>query len=231
MLLDDCGRNAETKHLPADVKNWNKQAVSKLLEGYFDADGSFNKGNNVQRFVSISYDLILGISELVRMVYRRNVNITIRKPQELGIIEDRVIHQNISYEGRFKLDLPKRSYYEYDEENNIMWVNLLTPSGVVPNELMVYNLTVENSNTYLAEDIMVHNCSAYNWESQGSYNKRATYICPMHKARALINVYYWNKFYRIKGENKRMKNYCPKEWALQIISEEEYEMLNKLAEE
>ena len=74
-------------------------------------------------------------------------------------------------------------------------------------------------------------CSAYNWESQGSYNKRATYICPMHKARALINVYYWNKFYRIKGENKRMKNYCPKEWALEIIPEEEYEMLNKLAEE
>lgn len=33
-------------------------------------------------------------------------------------------------------------------------------------------------------------CSAYNWESQGSYNKRATYICPMHKARALVNVYY-----------------------------------------
>ena len=28
-----------------------------------------------------------------------------------------------------------------------------------------------------------------------------------------------------------MKNYCPKEWALEIISEEEYEMLNKLAEE
>ena len=28
-----------------------------------------------------------------------------------------------------------------------------------------------------------------------------------------------------------MKNYCPKEWALQIISEEEYEMLNKLAED
>ena len=74
-------------------------------------------------------------------------------------------------------------------------------------------------------------CSAYNWESQGSYNKRATYICPMHKARALVNVYYWNLFYRKKGENKRMKNWCPKEWALEIISEEEYEMLNKLAEE
>ena len=74
-------------------------------------------------------------------------------------------------------------------------------------------------------------CTAWNWESQGSYNKRATYICPMHKSRALSNVYYWNKYYRQIGSKKRMKNYCPKEWALQIISEEEYEMLNKLAEE
>lgn len=74
-------------------------------------------------------------------------------------------------------------------------------------------------------------CSAYNWESQGSYDKRATYICPMHKARALVNVYYWNKYYRQIGSKKRMKNYCPKDWALQIISKEEYEMLNRLAEE
>ena len=74
-------------------------------------------------------------------------------------------------------------------------------------------------------------CTAYNWESQGSINKRATYICPMHKARALANVYYWNKYYRQIGSNKRMKNNCPEEWALQIISKEEFDMLNDLAKE
>ena len=51
----------------------------------------------------------------------------------------------------------------------------------------------------------------------------------MHKARALVNVYYWNKYYRQNNMPKRMKNYCPKEWALDIISEEEYNMLNELA--
>lgn len=71
-------------------------------------------------------------------------------------------------------------------------------------------------------------CTAYNWEVTGSYNKRVTYICPMHKARALVNVYYWNKYYRQIGSEKRMKNYCPEEWALQIISKEEYDMLNEL---
>lgn len=74
-------------------------------------------------------------------------------------------------------------------------------------------------------------CTAWNWESQGSINKRATYICPMHKARALANVYYWNKYYRQIGSEKRMKNYCPEDWALQIISKEEFDMLNDLAKE
>lgn len=35
-------------------------------------------------------------------------------------------------------------------------------------------------------------CSAYNYQTFGTANKRATFICPMHKARALANVYYWN---------------------------------------
>lgn len=33
-------------------------------------------------------------------------------------------------------------------------------------------------------------CTAYNYEVFGTINKRATFICPMHKARALANVYY-----------------------------------------
>ena len=38
-------------------------------------------------------------------------------------------------------------------------------------------------------------CSAYNYEIYGTPNKRTTFICPMHKARVLANIYYWNKTY------------------------------------
>jgi radical SAM peptide maturase (CXXX-repeat target family) len=72
-------------------------------------------------------------------------------------------------------------------------------------------------------------CTAYNYEVFGTINKRATFICPMHKARALANVYYWNKYYKLKNIDKVKINYCPKEWALEIIDENEYEMLNNLA--
>jgi hypothetical protein len=36
-------------------------------------------------------------------------------------------------------------------------------------------------------------CSAYNYQVFGTPDSRATYICIMHKARALANIYYWNK--------------------------------------
>lgn len=39
-------------------------------------------------------------------------------------------------------------------------------------------------------------CSAYNYEKFGTLNKRATFICPTHKAFSLVNVYYWNKLYK-----------------------------------
>lgn len=74
-------------------------------------------------------------------------------------------------------------------------------------------------------------CSAYNYQETGTPNKRSTHICVMHKARALANVYYWNKWYRLNEISKRFKMYLPKEEALKIIDEQEYDMLAKLSKE
>ena len=50
----------------------------------------------------------------------------------------------------------------------------------------------------------------------------------MHKARALANVYFWNRYFRKHGDKDRFKNYCPDEWALEIISQDELNMLKEL---
>lgn len=65
-------------------------------------------------------------------------------------------------------------------------------------------------------------CSAHNYEVFGTPNKRATFICGMHKARVLANVYYWRR----RGVDYPMN--CPKEWAVEIIGEDEYEKLNSM---
>lgn len=71
-------------------------------------------------------------------------------------------------------------------------------------------------------------CSAYNYQLHGTPDKRATFICIMHKARALANAYFWNMYYRLKEPNKRFKIYIPDEWALEIIDQEELDMLKWL---
>ena len=73
-------------------------------------------------------------------------------------------------------------------------------------------------------------CSGYNYEQFGTPNKRATYICCMHQATSLANVYYWNKLYQYLNIDKKFKMHIPKEWALRIIDEQEYNYLLKLSQ-
>lgn len=68
-------------------------------------------------------------------------------------------------------------------------------------------------------------CQAYNYQFSGNFHTRATFICEMHKARALANVYYWNKLYEKLDLDHYIELYCPKEWALNIIDESEWDML------
>lgn len=71
-------------------------------------------------------------------------------------------------------------------------------------------------------------CSGYNYQETGSVNQRVTYICVMHKARALANAYYWNKFYQKHNIKTYYENYVPDEWALEIIPSEELNLIKNL---
>ena len=74
-------------------------------------------------------------------------------------------------------------------------------------------------------------CSAWNYDYYGTPNRRFTGICNMHKARVLANVWYWNTLYRKLEMSERFPMNVPKDWALEIISEEEYNNLVELAKE
>lgn len=71
-------------------------------------------------------------------------------------------------------------------------------------------------------------CSAYAYQYYKSFGKRTTFICDTHKAEALANMYYWNKFFIKEDEKEYRVMHCPKDWALEIISEDEYNMLCNL---
>ena len=74
-------------------------------------------------------------------------------------------------------------------------------------------------------------CTALNYQETGSPNVRLTHHCIMHKAASLANVYYWNKYYKKVGEDKRFTMNCPKNWAIPIIGDSEYNYLSEISNE
>ena len=68
-------------------------------------------------------------------------------------------------------------------------------------------------------------CSAYNYQVTGDVNKRVTFTCEMHKARALGTVYYWNNYFKKNNIDDVMNLWVPREWGEKIIGKEEYDKL------
>ena len=71
-------------------------------------------------------------------------------------------------------------------------------------------------------------CTAYNFQVNGTPNSRVTYICEMHKARALANAYYWSKYYDKVNQDRVHELHVPTEWALKIIPKDELDMIKSL---
>ena len=65
-------------------------------------------------------------------------------------------------------------------------------------------------------------CSAYNYECFGTPDKRATYICDMHKARSLAIAYY------LARRDGKAAIYCPEDWAVEIIGQEAFDRLKEI---
>lgn len=57
-------------------------------------------------------------------------------------------------------------------------------------------------------------CTGFNYDTFGDPNHKATFICDMHHARVLANVYYWNKLYKKLGLSKVFTNNVPTDWKL-----------------
>lgn len=68
-------------------------------------------------------------------------------------------------------------------------------------------------------------CTGYNYDKFGDPNHKATFICEPHQARVMACRYYYKNLYRKLGLDKEFDLNIPKDWALRIITKEEYAML------
>ena len=153
-FLQQFGHGAINKHLNESILDLPINMLKSFLDGYMSADGCFTQGLN--KASSISKELIYGLGQCVAKVYNRPFSIYYNKRKPTCVIEGRTVNQHNGYQITWKNDKNKQDKAFY--EDGYIWCPI---NGLEKEEYdgLVYNMEVENDNSYTANGIIVHNCT------------------------------------------------------------------------
>lgn len=152
-ILSTFGRQANEKdfgefiHLPHD------QAIH-LLSGYFSGDG--HSRGTTRYAVTTSHRLALGIAYLCMRVYGIVPSISEVNPPNTKIVEGRVVKQRPWF--RVAINLSNHAAFLDDCGG---WARIARKTNDDLRPTTVYNLEVEEDNSYVANGLTVHNCQAF----------------------------------------------------------------------
>lgn len=150
-LLAHFGKNAAGKTVPAWALTMRREWRQALLDGYLSADGSFNGRQYLA--VTVSKRLALGIRLLGESLgYRVAMHLYAARGNP---IEGRVIKDKPQYYLGF---VGERKRDHCLEEDGHSWLRVRSVSKG-RNDVPVYNLSVEEDESYVAEGVVVHNCT------------------------------------------------------------------------
>ena len=153
------GGKSKNRFIPNFVFELADHLKKKFLEGYLVSDGSTEmaKGKHENHTITtVSPKLAYTLSELVYDCYEVFCSITKSQPRDT-YIDGRKIRGNYMYSISWYTN-PKKSYYT--PESDSLWVNVRSNRAVTKKET-VYNISVEEDETYVVFGVTVHNCTTY----------------------------------------------------------------------
>jgi len=152
-FLEPARRGASNKTIPTEWLSLPRNKIRALLDGYIFADGAIKR--NVTKTVSTSRALTLGMSMLIHKAYGINTTIQFVKRSNKHIIEGRTVNQR----NYWQLSIPKRNRSGIvEDEFRYGLVRKSESTGIIES---VFNLEVEEDNSYIADGYIVHNCQAF----------------------------------------------------------------------
>ena len=156
-ILKQFGKYAHGKLIPEWIQDAPKEYIQEFINGYMKADGCITKNNTI-RFTTVSYDLALGLQRLyLKLGHVFAISKNIR--QKMTVIEGRTVNQRDCYTIQGKINNEK-SVLSFIEDN-YAW---FAPCKITKRETIetpVYNFEVNNDNSYVVENTIVHNCNDF----------------------------------------------------------------------
>ena len=152
-LREHFGKGAAEKRLPTWALSLPPCDARRLLDGYVSADGHRDRRGQVA-CSTVSKALAHGVRLLaVRLGYDATVRYTKRLPTT--VIEGRAVSQRGSWVVLWWEDRSKRSKARRVEDHWWGRVGKVLPGR----QTTVFNITVDEDHTYVADGIVVHNCT------------------------------------------------------------------------
>jgi DNA (cytosine-5)-methyltransferase 3A len=155
----ECGSGALNKKIGINLLNLPVDYLKVLVDGILSGDGSFR--NNDYRVTSVSKRLVQDLSLAVIKCYKTAPSITYSKRPPKHVIEGRVVNQNDTYTIQFCKF--KKKQVNYVACGDFVWTPVRNVIVDLTNQKQVFNIEVENDNSYLANNAVVHNCQGFSF--------------------------------------------------------------------
>jgi DNA (cytosine-5)-methyltransferase 1 len=144
-ILKDFGNNDYEKLIPEWLQDAPIEFIQEFMNGYVKENSSMKDDNFIQ-IKTLSLNLAYGIQRLyLKLGYIFSISIY---PKKSNVYYIRGILQKNREIGSFI-------------ENNYVWYEPFNITKKSSNKLYVYNFEVENDNSYVVENICVHNCQPF----------------------------------------------------------------------
>ena len=156
-LCVQIGRGSANKQIPSFIMNLPVHMLKIFLEGYLSGDGSEKDGK--YSLTTVSKKLAYSFSQAVYKCYQTPTSITFTKRLPTCVIEGRTVNQKDTYRVQFCKEKRKQNNGIFIDEN--IWQPV---KSVIANDEYndyVYNFEVDEDNSYVAENCIVHNCQAF----------------------------------------------------------------------
>ena len=154
------GKGAINKTIPMEILNLPKPLLKKILDGYMSGDGFKTTNNDVYGATSISEDLIMTLNLAVAKVYNTSSTYCHSIRPKTYVIEGRTVNQNDTYVIKFKKETQKQNQSHID--GDFVWLPIKSLSKL-DTKSDVYNMEVDEDNSYSANNIVVHNCQSFSF--------------------------------------------------------------------
>jgi DNA-cytosine methyltransferase len=156
-IFSKFGRYAHGKLIPEWVQDAPKHLIQEFINGYMKADGNV-RPDGKHRITTVSYDLAMGLQRLyLKLGHIASVSKTIRPSQTM--IEGRLVNQRNTF--TIEAQINRNRNVSSFIEDNYVWFKPFSISKKSVNNVTVYNFEVDQDNSYIVANTIVHNCQGF----------------------------------------------------------------------